>query len=38
VEAIVKELVNNVESFTKGKEQSDDITVLALKFIGSETV
>ncbi len=36
-EAIVKELVNDVDSFTKGKEQSDDITVLALKFTGNET-
>lgn len=37
VEVIVKELVNDVDSFSGGEEQSDDITVLALKFLGNET-
>ncbi len=32
-EVIVKELVNDVDSFSKEEEQSDDITVLSLKFI-----
>lgn len=35
-EEIVNELVKEVESFSEGTIQSDDITVLALKYMGTE--
>ncbi len=37
-EDVVKELVKDVESFSKDAEQSDDITVLALKYFGNNKI